>query len=651
MATTNRTKRPSHAGWRDDAKDLAGSALSNAADALVHSKRGILLIVVVALLLFGGLFDLVLNAGKAYSGVYVGSVDVGGLNAEQIEQKVAQEYEVRLPSAGVTVYANRTAADAKAVQETYGDEVDVQTERENRVSWSTSSEALQAYIDYEKLAREAIAVGRDNPADRLSLLFETKSIDVPVNFNEALVEALASDIDASIGKPLTNYDVAVEYGSAVVIPGEDGNMVDRAWFKSQLADQLLSPDAENRQFVAETVYTPVRIDQNAAQQVADSINSAIANGVTFTCNGTQWSPDDYTIGTWIQTVEEKHDDGSYKLVPTISTLKARESILENLPPKFEDGKGDVSFVREGDGISVRVSSEGTFPLVGDAIQSLNTAMFGSVSPDSSSNGIQIELSTAQVPPSMSFDEALSYGVITAVSEFTPLYTTGATARNVNIHLAADLVNDSIIKANGGQWSFNETAGECNEAKGFQAATAIAAGTTVDEIGGGICQIATTIFNSVYLGGYPIVERHNHTLYVASYPLGRDATVSWPEPDLKWRNDGTSDLLLRMSYTDDSVTAALYGVSMGYTVETEDGAWVDGQEPGTVYENDPTLPAGTEYVKVYGSSGHSTTVTRIVKDAEGTIVRNETFSSVYSAQDTVIVRGSASADALYGSGEY
>ena len=94
-----------------------------------------------------------------------------------------------------------------------------------------------------------------------------------------------------------------------------------------------------------------------------------------------------------------------------------------------------------------------------------------------------------------------------------------------------MLNNSIARADGGEWSFNDTVGEANEEAGFQAAHAIINGEYDDAIGGGICQVATTVFNAVYEAGYPVTERRNHSLYISSYPAGRDAAIAYPDLDL------------------------------------------------------------------------------------------------------------------------
>ena len=89
-------------------------------------------------------------------------------------------------------------------------------------------------------------------------------------------------------------------------------------------------------------------------------------------------------------------------------------------------------------------------------------------------------------------------------------------------------------------------------------------------------MATTVFNAVYEAGYPVTERRNHSLYISSYPTGRDAAIAYPDLDLTWVNDGTSDVLMRSRYTDSSLTVTLYGIDPGYVVSTQTGDWETGE---------------------------------------------------------------------------
>ncbi len=102
----------------------------------------------------------------------------------------------------------------------------------------------------------------------------------------------------------------------------------------------------------------------------------------------------------------------------------------------------------------------------------------------------------------------------------------------NVQLVAHLVDGKLI-APGATFSFNGATGERSAEKGFLEAPVIINGELQTGLGGGVCQVSTTVFNAAYEAGLPITARTNHALYISHYPLGRDATVNYPDIDLKF----------------------------------------------------------------------------------------------------------------------
>ena len=134
------------------------------------------------------------------------------------------------------------------------------------------------------------------------------------------------------------------------------------------------------------------------------------------------------------------------------------------------------------------------------------------------------------------------GITGVVGSYTTTYG-GTPGRIHNVQLVADLIDGALI-APGDRFSFNETTGERNEAKGFEEAPVIINGELQSGIGGGVCQVSTTVFNAAFEAGLSIERRTNHALYISHYPLGRDATVNYPDIDLVFENDTSKWLLLR-----------------------------------------------------------------------------------------------------------
>ncbi len=651
--------RPGHAGRKNPEQAQRRSAEPNRPSphegrhsSVKQLGRGAIVAVIVVLLLIIALADGCSHMGRAYAGVTVGDIDVSGMNHDEIVTALADEYG-GYATKTVTVYASQQARDE--AQSGSGDGTMKQLENAatatqvsssdasaSQTQWSATAASLGAQIDYDQLADEALAVGRSNGGwqARWGSQHGKASIPVEMNISSDQVESLASQIDQTIGTPRVDTSVTVSNGVAQVQAGTDGMLVDRDWLSNQI-EQALMADGDTS-IVAETMDAPSRITADEAQQTADQINRAIAGGAQISSEGITWQATAAELGSIVRTDEVQADDGSWDLVPSVDQELAKPLIL------LECGDADVgnltvSFsVSDGGDVTVRTTGSGKTLSTPDAADELQQKLFG---PDGrawsqdASVPVTVQVGTMDVPQEMPLDEAEDLGVVTTLGSYTTTYsnTAGTEARNTNIHLAADIINNTVCAA-GQQWSFNDRAGDCNEERGFQAAGAIINDEYVDSIGGGICQVATTVFNAVYESGLQVDSRTNHSLYISSYPAGRDAAVSYPELDLKWSDQFTSDVLLQMSYTDTTVTAKIIGMSTGYTVTSDVGEWQAGQSYTTKFEVDDTLPTGSHYTKTTGTDGRSISVTRTVRDQNGNVVIKDTFNSVYQPKNEVIYVG-------------
>ena len=596
-------------------------------------------IALVALLAVGAL-DALVNGGKIYNGVHIGSIDASGMTVEEAAASIEEVYGEEIFSKDVDIFADEaTMKKAKAGQEIEdlqdNEYVSVDEAAQARKAWSTNATMLQARIYPEEIAQEAYAVGRDEGGIGARITAQTFGWDInpSLHMSDTAIERLASSIDRSMGDPHVDYDIEIVDAVATVTEGRVGKEVNRDTLRAEIASRLLGV-VEDNSFVATIEDAPIRITKEAAQALADRINKGIENGATFIFDTTTWEAASYDLAYLIVTDVSRAEDGSWVINARYDETEAKNVILSNLQSAFNKQNVKVEFQKEGENITVKTDATGTMPEVGKAVKALEQATL-ETTPESTP---KITVEGAQIPASMTIDEALDYGIISTISSYETEYTAGATNRNTNIHLAADLLDNSIIKANGGTWSFNGTAGECNEEKGFKGAGVIVGGEIVDDIGGGICQVATTVFNAVYEAGLPVDERSNHSLYIASYPAGRDAAISWPDPDLAWHNDTNSDILLQTSYDEETITVTLLGVDPGYTVESVEGEFKDGEKHSVRTEYDDSLAEGETQVKQAGVDGSTIEVIRTVRDASGNIVRKDTFSSVYDAQDEIILVG-------------
>ena len=200
----------------------------------------------------------------------------------------------------------------------------------------------------------------------------------------------------------------------------------------------------------------------------------------------------------------------------------------------------------------------------------------------------------------------------------------------NVELVAHLVDDKLI-APGEEFSFNKTTGERNAAKGFLEAPVIVNGELTTGLGGGVCQVSTTVFNAAFEAGLKITERTNHALYISHYPQGRDATVDYPDVDLKFVNDTGHWLLLRTFVS--SVVAhrrASTARRRGRKVVSTTAPLVVHGKPPVKKTIDPTLKPGEKVVDDPGEPAMTTSVTRDVYAADGKLLYHDVWYSSYRA---------------------
>jgi vancomycin resistance protein YoaR len=198
------------------------------------------------------------------------------------------------------------------------------------------------------------------------------------------------------------------------------------------------------------------------------------------------------------------------------------------------------------------------------------------------------------------------GVDQLIGTFTTYHPCCA-ARVTNIHLIAKIVDGTVV-APGKTFSLNGKVGERTRDKGFVPAPAIVAGELEDQLGGGVSQFSTTLFNAAWFAGLPILEHQPHSKYISRYPPGREATLDYDTIDQVFRNTTKTAVVIRTMTTDTSVTVALYGHTGDRTVSSTTG---------------PRLPRD--------GGGFSITVQRQVRD-RGAVTGSDTLRWTYTGFD-------------------
>ena len=241
-----------------------------------------------------------------------------------------------------------------------------------------------------------------------------------------------------------------------------------------------------------------------------------------------------------------------------------------------------------------------------------------------------------------FQAADSDEAVQAKYKTLETFTTNTTSnpkRNTNVRLAAEALNGTIVQP-GEEFSFNQVIGPRTEEKGYQAAAAYNSGEVVQEVGGGVCQISSTLYRVVFETGMEVTYRRSHTFEPNYVTPGQDATISWDMPDFRFVNTSEGAIGIRASYADQKATVSIYGIPVlddGVTWKLYSEKTEEGEKPEPQYVEDPTLAPGTEKVKSNGTTGSTWVTYKVIYQDGVEIDRVKDHEKIYKGHAPVILR--------------
>lgn len=248
----------------------------------------------------------------------------------------------------------------------------------------------------------------------------------------------------------------------------------------------------------------------------------------------------------------------------------------------------------------------------------------------------VEISLTRVHPERTTEEVQSYGLDGVLATFATRFNASVADRSYNIRVAAAAL-DNLLVPPGQEVSFNKVVGPRSSEAGYKNAKVIVNNELVDGLGGGVCQVSTTLYNSVLLAGLGVVSRNNHSLPVSYVPAGRDATVAYDTIDFVFRNNTPKHIYLKTFVSGGKITVKIYG-HLAYkkqiTVRTTP---VETYDFKVVYEPDSTLPKGVQKVKQEGAKGSRIVAQRVVLD--NGVARVEPLpGSLYHPMNKIVLVG-------------
>lgn len=240
-------------------------------------------------------------------------------------------------------------------------------------------------------------------------------------------------------------------------------------------------------------------------------------------------------------------------------------------------------------------------------------------------------------PTVTVADLTNIGIREIISEYTTVFNSQDVNRATNIKLAASKANGHIVYP-GEIFSFNNVVGPREKSYGFKEAIEIVDGEFVTGVGGGICQLSSTLYNAALLANLEIIERYNHSKVLSYVPMGRDATVVFASLDFKFRNNTQEPLMVIAEVSGKELTVGIVGrhsISEKIEIITVNQEAIP---PAIIIEQDDNLYLGENILKKTGKPGVSLTTKRVIR-LHGQIIKQETLSKDrYLAEDALLKVG-------------
>lgn len=349
-------------------------------------------------------------------------------------------------------------------------------------------------------------------------------------------------------------------GEIVVTPGRDGEYLEPVLVSETLAAEVAFGTPP---FSVDVTWSPMapRFDETHVAAAVASAADLAANRLTVQVNAETAYIGQTSIARWIDS--ELGADGLVPVFNEDRVLESLERLLDGYvsefpQPVYKVADGEVTMVLDGDPAMTCCDVGAAEVLYREAVRGGNAFVF---------------LPTRQVEADGGAGRIEDMGVTELVGEFT---TEHACCQNRvdNIQRIADIIRGVIIEP-GERFSVNDFVGERTRENGFVSAGTIQQGHFKDDVGGGISQFATTMFNAAFFSGLEFDDYQSHTIYIRRYPYGREATLNYPDVDLAVVNNTPYSILIWTDYTDTSITVQMYSTQYWEVEQTGQSRWRSG----------------------------------------------------------------------------
>jgi len=467
--------------------------------------------------------------------------------------------------------------------------------------------------DWVETIEQAYAVGRSGglwrtTVDKSRAWLRQVSLPPSFVFSEELLGEKISEIARAVDVPRIEAQFQVAGNSLTITPSQDGRELNREKMRVSILEAFF--DSPVRPLPVNAL--PAEVTTDTLEPYLEEVRAIVFSPPVLFYEGREWKLTAEQVLDFLSfengvEVDESSVAGFVEGLSSEVHRAPRGEIF-----KLEDHRV-IGFRPSQDGIEL--DQEATVASLIEALQSLEP-----------NRRVGLVVRIAPAPESDN-----EYGIRTLLGQGTSNFKGSSAGRIRNIKTAAGRL-DGILVAPGEIFSFNRSLGDVSKETGYDTAYIIKEGRTVLGTGGGVCQVSTTVFRAALNAGLPILARTAHDYRVHYYepPVGFDATVYDPSPDLKFKNDTPAYILIESWWNVGQHTLCfeIYGTDDGRRIEISKSV-IHSQSPPpeALYQDDPTLPKGTTKQVDWAAWGARVSFTRRVFRG-GELLQDDLFESRY-----------------------
>jgi vancomycin resistance protein YoaR len=551
-------------------------------------------------------------SGMIFPGVSVSGVDLSGLTTQQASALLSQRLDY--PQRGQIVF------------------------QEGKSLWTATPAEVGLYLDSQTSAAAAYNIGRNGSyltqaADRWGAWSTGVNLSPLFVYDERIAQTYLQSLAAQVDRPIIEATLGVSGVEVVVNSGQVGRTLDVPVALQTLATQLKTlSDGIVPLVVAETppIILDVTEQANLARQILSaSLELRIPNPVDG--DPGPWSFDPATLAG-ILTIERLQTPEGEQYQVGLSSVALR-NFLESIAPLMVVYPQNARFIFNDDTRQLDLIESA---VIGRAMDIDNSIIAINQLIAAGQHTIDLNMQTTN-PPVTNDSTAESLGITELVSVETSYFRGSSAERIQNITLASAQFH-GVMVAPGESFSMASMLGDVSLDNGYAEALIIFGDRTIRGVGGGVCQVSTTLFRTAFFGGFPIDERYAHAYRVGYYEqssggtnpdyAGLDATVFAPVVDFRFTNDTPNWLLMETYINGASLTWKFYSTSDGRSVEWDTtGLQNVTDPPDPLYEENPDLAQGTLRQVDWAVDGADVTITRTVY-RDGGVLHSDVFATHY-----------------------